>query len=188
MPPSTYRARRNPIFATMRQIEFPRIVIERFDVQGEKTSWSYIEISAMDAVQIHDTDKKSFRGRGTINGFPFEQVALMPMGEGRYILPLNAALRKAIGKKPGDFVHLILQKDESEWQMNADLKTCLLDSASLYDAFVAMPKAHQRYFSNWIEGTKNPSTRADRIYKTLYAVEHQMDYAQMIRHFKNQPK
>jgi hypothetical protein len=169
----------------MPHLELPQALIERFAVQGEKTSWSYIHIPAAMARQLHSADRKSFRGKGTLDGQPFQQIALMPMGEGDYILPLNASIRKAIGKKPGDCVHLILEKDDDPWQMNVDLETCLLDVPDLYHAFVALPKGHQRYFSNWIESTKNPQLRADRIAKTLYAVEHRLNYAEMIRHFKS---
>ena len=168
----------------MSSIHLPKALIQRFDVKGEKTSWSYIEIEASFAETIHATNKKSFRGKGTIDDIPFSQVALMPMGQGDYILPLNAAMRKSIGKKPGERVNLILEKDESEWMMNADLEACLHDTESLYQVFTALPTGHQRYFSIWIESTKNPELRADRIMKTIYAVEHGMNYAQMIQHFK----
>lgn len=54
----------------------------------------------------------------------------------------------------------------------------------MYDVFIALPLGHQRYFSNWIESTKNPDLRAERIMKTIYAMEHGMNYAQMIQHYK----
>lgn len=168
----------------MSHIHLPQALIERFDVKGEKTSWSYIAINAELATQIHDSDKKSFRGKGTMDGTPFAQIALMPMGEGQYILPINAVLRKAIGKKPGDRVHLMLEKDDDVWMMNSDLEACLRDAKEMHDVFIALPLGHQRYFSNWIESTKNPDLRAERIMKTIYAMEHGLNYAQMIQHFK----
>jgi Domain of unknown function (DUF1905)/Bacteriocin-protection, YdeI or OmpD-Associated len=168
----------------MPHIELQNALIQRFNQQGEKTSWSFIEIPALLAVTIHASDKKSFRGKGTFDGHAFAQIGLVPMGEGNYILPFNAGHRKTTGKKPGDTVHLILEKDLSEWILNPDLEACLMDAPGLYERFTKLPKGHQRYFSNWIEGTKNPTLRADRIFKTLFAIEHKMDYGQMIRHFK----
>ncbi|MEN9640290.1 MAG: hypothetical protein RLZZ262_2159 [Bacteroidota bacterium] len=168
----------------MARIELSQVQIQRFYEQGEKTSWSYIPIEAALAIQLHDSDRKSFRGKGTIDGCAFAQIALMPMGGGDYILPLNANIRKSIGKKPGDVVHLILEKDTDTWQMNEELEACLLDLPDLHQAFVSLPQGHQRYFSNWIESTKNPQLRADRIAKTMYAIEHKLNYGEMIRHFK----
>jgi hypothetical protein len=41
--------------------------------------------------------------RGTIDGEPFES-AFMALGDGTHKLPVKAAVRKAIGKGPGDTV------------------------------------------------------------------------------------
>jgi hypothetical protein len=169
----------------MKVLVLERIPIQRFDVKGDKTSWSFIEVLAEEVRAIHATDKKSFRGKGCVDDVPFAQVALMPMGKGNYILPINAAMRKSLGKKPGDFVRLQLEKDIDVWRMNADLEACLLEVPETYKLFCALPPGHQRYFSNWIESTKNPTLRADRIFKTIFAVENKMDYGAMIRHFKN---
>jgi hypothetical protein len=169
----------------MKTLFIDRIQIQRFDMKGDKTSWSFIEVLAADVSTIHATDKKSFRGKGFLDNIPFAQVALMPMGKGNYILPINAAMRKILGKKPGDFVRLHLEKDTDVWRMNADLEACLLEVPDTYKLFCALPLGHQRYFSNWIESTKNPTLRADRIFKTIFAVENKMDYGAMIRHFKN---
>ncbi len=43
--------------------------------------------------------------RGAIDGEPFVS-ALMPQGDGTHRLPVKAALRKTIGKKAGDTVHV----------------------------------------------------------------------------------
>ena len=82
--------------------------ILRFASQGEKTGWSYIEIPAKIAEQIKPGVKKSFRVKGTIDDHVIKWVALLPMGEGHFILPINAAMRKGTGKRKGDKVKVSL--------------------------------------------------------------------------------
>jgi hypothetical protein len=45
--------------------------------------------------------RKAVKVTGLIDGHPF-QATLLPMGDGTHMVPLNAALRKTIGKTLGD--------------------------------------------------------------------------------------
>ena len=75
--------------------------IKQFGQQGEKTGWTYIDVPADIAEKLKPGYRKSFRVKGKLDDHAISQSALLPMGDGGYILPLNAAIRKAIHKKKG---------------------------------------------------------------------------------------
>ncbi|HEY9045141.1 MAG TPA: DUF1905 domain-containing protein, partial [Ohtaekwangia sp.] len=84
----------------------------KFNKKGEKSGWTFIEISAAQAQKLKPDTKVSFRVKGSIDQFAFEKVAILPMGDGSFILPVNGTMRKAIGKKDGDKVKVVLNVDE----------------------------------------------------------------------------
>lgn len=57
------------------------------------------------------------------------------MGKGDYILPLNASMRKAIGKKDGDKLELQLELDTKKPLMSADLLKCLKEDPIAWKHF-----------------------------------------------------
>ena len=79
-------------------IKFATTIL-KFEKKGEKTGWSYIEISAAQAKKLKPGCKVSFRVKGKLDQYVFEKVSLLPMGEGAFILPINNTMRNATGKK-----------------------------------------------------------------------------------------
>ena len=87
-------------------------VIKKFTDQGEKTGWTYIEVSHQIAENLKPGTKKTFRVKGQLDDYSFRGIALVPMGGGDYIMALNAEIRKKIGKRKGATVNVILEADD----------------------------------------------------------------------------
>jgi hypothetical protein len=155
--------------------------IQKFEQQGEKTGWNYLLIPAQTAQQIKPDCKKSYRVKGKLDLVPIAQVALIPMGGGDFIIPLNAALRKALGKRQGAIVQLSLCEDKAAFVHNADFLNCLADEPQAQVFFDTLSQSHQRYFSKWIDSAKTEATTAKRIAICINALAKKWDYGQMLR-------
>lgn len=155
--------------------------IQRFARQGEKTGWTYIAISQANADKMNPGCRKSFRVKGMLDSFKIQKVSLLPMGDGSFILPFNADMRKGTGKDLGDTLKVSLAHDARELQLNADFIECLKDDARAFEFFQSLPKSHQNYFSKWIESAKTLSTKTKRITMAVIALAQKQGYGEMIR-------
>lgn len=153
----------------------------KFDQQGEKTGWTYINIPAKIASKIKADCKKSFRVKGKIDDYTIKAVSLLPMGGGDFIMPVNATMRKAIKKMKGAVVEVALEEDKAEVKISAALLECLDDEPVAKTFFNALPASHQHYYSKWIESAKTDSTKAKRIAAAIHAFVHKLSYAEMMR-------
>ena len=154
--------------------------IQKFDKKGEKTGWSYIEISSSQAKKLKDS-KVSFRVKGMLDSFTLKQTALLPMGEGHFILPINGTIRKAIGKRPGDKLKVTLEADNDKFVLSPDMMACLKDEPGAMAYFKTLPDSHQKYFSKWVESAKTTLTKTKRILMTVSALAQEKGYVEMMR-------
>ena len=159
-------------------------LIKKFAEQGEKTGWTYIEIPAATAQKLNPGTKKGFRVKGKIDTYQFGMVALLPMGGGDFIMPLNAAMRKGIRKQEGATVQVTMEVDNNEKKPPPELIECLHDEPTAFEYFNSLAKGHQNYFTNWINSAKTDPTRAKRIAATLDALNKKWDFGQMLRAMK----
>jgi len=155
--------------------------ILQFAEQGEKTGWTYIVITAAQAEKLMPNNKKSFRVKGKLDDHPIKKVALLPMGEGEFIMPLNATIRKAIRKRKGDKLKVSLEVDKAKIEPPSDLMECLADEPGALTYFKQLPMSHQNYFGNWVRSAKAEATRASRIARVVTAMVKKQTYAEMIR-------
>ncbi|MGI8598179.1 MAG: YdeI/OmpD-associated family protein [Chitinophagaceae bacterium] len=162
--------------------------IEKFKNKGEKSGWTYIAIPSSKAAQLNPGIKKSFRIKGMIDSVPIEGLSLLPMGNGDFILALNATIRKKIKKLIGDKIYLQIVLDKNDYQLPEDFIECLKDDPEANNYFNSLAKSHRNYFGKWIEEAKTETTRTRRLAHAISALSKKIDFGQMLRSLKNQQR
>jgi len=158
--------------------------INKFEKQGEKTGWTYIEIPADIAQKLIPGNKKSFRVKGKLDQFAIKGVSILPMGGGAFIMPFNAGMRKGTGKKHGAMISLKLEVDKNEYQLNKEFMDCLGDEPTALEFFNSLSRSVKNYYSKWIESAKTETTRTRRIAIAVTALSRKMHYGEMLRSMK----
>jgi hypothetical protein len=158
--------------------------IKKFNDQGEKTGWTYIEVPEAVAQKLNPNNKKGFRVKGKLDNYSFSMIALLPMGGGDFIMALNASMRKGIKKQKGATVQVKMEVDTNEIKPPEELIECLQDEPEALEYFNSLTKGHQNYFTNWINSAKTDPTKAKRIAATLDALNKKWDFGQMLRAMK----
>lgn len=159
-------------------------ILQKFEKKGEKTGWTYIEIPIDVSSEMKPGQKTSFRVKGTLDAFVIRQVALIPMGEGEFIMPINAAMRRGIRKEEGASLQVTLEVDTDPMPLSADLLDCLEDDPVAKAHFQTLSRGHQVYFSNWIEEARTMETKTKRLTQAVMGLSMKMGFGEMIRHFK----
>jgi hypothetical protein len=156
-------------------------IIHQFEEKGDKTGWTYIELPADIAQELFPGNKKSFRVKGKLDHYAVSSVAVLPMGDGSFMMAINAAMRKGIGKKKGAMLRVSLARDTSPQEIVPELLECLSDDPDALAYFNTLAPSHQRYFSKWVDDAKTEPTKIKRLALCLSALARKMDYGAMIR-------
>src|SRR4051812_20976302 len=156
--------------------------ILKFDKMGEKTGWTYIVVPADIAEELNPGHKQSYRVKGKLDNLKIEAVALLPMGDGSFIIALNADIRKGIAKKVGAKLDVQLAVDNNPDPVSSpEFIECLKDEPAAFEYFHSLPKGHRNYFMKWIESAKTAPTKAKRIAQAVNGLARKWDYPTMIR-------
>ncbi len=151
------------------------LVLKRMAQSGFKMSdLTYVLIP--DRPAIERTSAGLVRVRGFIDAYELKQFNLLPSKDGAMILPLNIAVRKKTGKKEGDWVHVVLFPDDSPVVIPDDFLTCLLDSDQAHQFFLSLSDSNQKYYIDWIEGSKKLETKAERIARSIQRLENGLKF------------
>lgn len=160
--------------------------IYRFEKKCEKTGWSYIEVPSDIAEQLKPGCKKSFKVKGKLDKYRIKQISLLPMGDGNFIMPINAEMRKGTGKKKGAMLKVQLAEDKKEYQLNKDLMDCLADEPAALAFFNTKSKSFQNYYSKWVESAKTEATKARRIALAVSSLAKKVEFGEMLRMARKQ--
>ncbi|NCI45980.1 YdeI/OmpD-associated family protein [Sediminibacterium soli] len=159
-------------------------IIQQFEEQGEKTGWTYIELPPAIAGQLKPGTRQSFRVKGRLDKHRIEGVALLPMGGGRFIIPINAAMRKGIRKKKGAMLEAVLSVDTKPLAIPPEFLECLEDEPIAKAFFNELKLSHRNYYTKWLTGVKTETARTKRISQAITALSKKQDFGTMIRNMK----
>jgi len=160
--------------------------MKKFEKQGEKTGWTYIEVFPDIIEKLKPGNRKEFKVKGKLDNFSINRVSLLPMGGGIFIMPINASMRKAIGKRHGAMVKVQLVEDNAEFVFNKDFIECLKDEPNALSFFKSLPGSHQRYYSKWIDSAKTQATQAKRIGQAVNGLAKKLGFPEMLRAVKSE--
>lgn len=160
--------------------------LQQFDEKGEKSGWTYIFIPHDIAEILMPGNRKTFRVKGKIDNYAIKAVAVMPMGDGSFILPVNATMRKAIAKKKGAMVNVTLAIDASPPEIPQALADCLADEPQAKTFFEQLPLSQRNYYSKWVVAVKSESLQAERIVQVLDALLLGYNFVGFMQYLKQQ--
>lgn len=136
-------------------------ILEKFPGKG---GWTYVVIP--EVVQDKNTPFGWVKVKGSVDGYSISRYNLMPMGQGRLMLPVKAEIRKKINKKEGDEVRVVLYPDFTPLEIPEELKECLIDADAM-DNFMKLNEGERKGYINWIYSAKRIETKVDRMTKTI---------------------
>ncbi len=142
-----------------------KYLLEKFP---EKSGWTYAAIP--EVLQDKHAHFGWVKVKGFIDDFELKSYRLMPMGNGMLFLPVRAEIRKKIGKKEGDWVHVKLFADNDALEIPKELMLCLEDEPQALKNFLTYTESEQKAYIDWILGAKKEETKIERMAETVNKV------------------
>jgi hypothetical protein len=131
----------------------------------DKNGWIYIAIPEI----MHERHAffSWIKVKGTIDGYEVNNFHLMPLPDGIFYFPVRTEICQKIGKKAGDWVHLILYPDHSPADIPNELLNGLNENPTAYQTFLCLSESLQQGIIDWILSASNVESMNDRITKTV---------------------
>ena len=111
------------------------------------------------------------RIKGTIDGYPFDDVSLMPTAKGKHCLAIRSEIRKAIRKEAGDTIEIVLEEDFAELIIPVELQYAFEASEEAKKMFDAIPPSHRRMHVRHVNQSSRKETREKRAVKMVLDLE-----------------
>jgi Bacteriocin-protection, YdeI or OmpD-Associated/Domain of unknown function (DUF1905) len=117
--------------------------------------------------------EKEFGAKGrvavnaTFDGVPYTG-SLMACGGPQHMLGILRAIRKQIGKDPGNILEVVVWKDEAERTVAIPAQfEELLKKEGLLSTFEQLSYTHRKEYCRWITEAKKEETRSKRLAKAV---------------------
>lgn len=112
--------------------------------------------------------------KGTIDGQPIERT-LLPLGDGRHYLMLNAKILKAIRKKSGDEVYVEIEEQENTAYKEVELPDYFLielnENPIAKVQYERSNPSAKRWVAQFVTEPKSMESKAKRVIKAIEVLE-----------------
>ncbi len=107
---------------------------------------------------------KRVKVKATFDGVPY-RGSIVKMGTECHIIGVTKDIRKKINKDIGDYVKVIVEKDEEERKINLpeDFKIRIEESNEVYDFWNSLSYSNQKKYVDYIDSAKKEETRKKRV-------------------------
>lgn len=139
------------------------IVDGEFELQqfSGKGGWTYVCFPGLTQEKHHVSG--TLKISGNIDAYEVSNQSLLPMGKGRLMLTVNAAIRKEIKKQAGDIVYIRLYREVAALDVDNDFIECLKDEAEAYKQYEKLSASEKEDLLNWIKAAKGENGKIERI-------------------------
>lgn len=132
--------------------------LEKFPGKG---GWTFARIP--EVLQNKNSAFGWVKVRVIIDGYEIKKYRLMPMGDGNLFLPVRSDIRKRIGKKDGDVVHIELYPDDGSPDVPEELRLCLSDEPRAATHFNSLSDDEKTAIIKWIFSPKKEDKKVERL-------------------------
>lgn len=110
---------------------------------------------------------KRVKVKATFDGMPY-RGSIVNMG-GCVMIGMTQAIRKAIGKQPGDMIEVTVEKDEEERtiEIPEDFSALLSQNAEAKAFYETLSYTNKKEYVRWITDAKREETRRTRLQKAV---------------------
>jgi hypothetical protein len=141
------------------------VTLEKFPGKG---GWTFAPVGLLPfKVKTHFGNLKVC---GQLDEVVLAEAHLMPMGKGLRFLPVNAELRKKLGKQAGDVVHMqlfVVEESEALSVSMEDFTECLAEVPAALGAFQGLGESEQQAWLAWVTQAEGDEQRVARIEQAL---------------------